>query len=105
MEKTLKRFFWRIRVKLKRHLEIRIKIGILGAFGGFGRRMGCAVKEDTKIFRFSLLCYSRPKAASEAARLSIEAKLCFSSSYHHLETDREVDHIPTSSLWMKKNVF
>ena len=54
-------------MKLKRHLEIGIKIGILGAFGGFGRRMGCAVKEDTKIFRFSLLCYSRPKAASEAA--------------------------------------
>ena len=88
-------------MKLKRHLEIGIKMGILGAFGGFGRRMGCAVKEDTKIFRFSLLCYSRPKAASEAA---VEAKLCFSSSYHHLETDREVDHIPTSSLWIK-NVF
>ena len=64
-------------MKLKRHLEIGIKMGILGAFGGFGRRMGCAVKEDTKIFRFSLLCYSRPKAASEAAAVRGEIVFLF----------------------------
>ena len=54
------------------------KNGDFGRFsGGFGRRMGCAVKEDTKIFRFSLLCYSRPKAASEAAAVRGEIVFLF----------------------------
>ena len=68
MEKTLKKGFLVNKSETEAPSRNRNKNGDFGRFsGGFGRRMGCAVKEDTKIFRFSLLCYSRPKAASEAA--------------------------------------
>ena len=72
-------------------------------WGGLGGAWDALLRRTRKSsgFRFSVI---RGQKQPRRPPL-LEAKLCFSSSYHHLETDREVDHIPTSSLWIKKCVL